>query len=643
MIGTLLLGCALAAMPADPPSNATAPSDADREAYQAARAKAGRDPEAHIRLALWCEARGMSAERVKHLGIALLADPKNATARGLLGLVAYGGRWQDPGKVAERVREDGKLAAALAEYDRLRAEAPLTADGQWRLAQWCERNGLEDEAKAHFTAVTRLDPSRELAWKHLGYRKANGRWLTDAQAAAERDEARAQAKADRRWVPLLERWKGWLAEKGKGPSAERHLAEVADPRAVPAITRVFGAGGPDDQRVAVRLFGQVDGPAATRALAVLAVFGKSAEVRRVAGETLVRRDPRDFVSLLIGLIRKPLKYEVRPVGGPGEPGVLFVEGEKFNVRRLYDPPALPEETLRLLQQRQAGAFIPVDGLERAALQAPAPGVGNLSAAQVRRELAIANNLAEARKAFASAQQQLDNDVQSIKAYNAAAGQLNGVALTVLTASTGQDFGDDGTTWAKWWADQQGYALRTASSTTKPTFDTTVPLEYRPSYSRITHSCFAAGTPVQTLAGPRPIEALKLGDRVLSQDTATGELAYQPIVGVYHNPPNAVVKVRLGGEAIVATGIHRFWKAGKGWTMARDLRPGDAVRTLGGTASVASVEPGPVQPVFNLEVAENRDFFVGQGGALVHDNSLVRAVAEPFDAATVGITTAPASP
>ena len=37
----------------------------------------------------------------------------------------------------------------------------------------------------------------------------------------------------------------------------------------------------------------------------------------------------------------PLKYEVKPVGGPGSPGVLFVEGEQFNVARFYAPPPPP--------------------------------------------------------------------------------------------------------------------------------------------------------------------------------------------------------------------------------------------------------------------------------------------------------------
>ncbi len=82
--------------------------------------------------------------------------------------------------------------------------------------------------------------------------------------------------------------------------------------------------------------------------------------------------------------------------------------------------------------------------------------------------------------------------------------------------------------------------------------------------------------------------------------------------------------------IVSTGIHRFWKAGKGWTMARDLKPGDILRLVGGVASVKSIEPDVTQPVYNLDVAESRDFFVGNKGLLVHDFSFVQPVMAPFD-------------
>ena len=41
----------------------------DLPTYQAAAAKIGRDADAHVRLACWCEAHGLSAQRHKHLAL----------------------------------------------------------------------------------------------------------------------------------------------------------------------------------------------------------------------------------------------------------------------------------------------------------------------------------------------------------------------------------------------------------------------------------------------------------------------------------------------------------------------------------------------------------------------------------------------
>ena len=67
-------------------------------------------------------------------------------------------------------------------------------------------------------------------------------------------------------------------------------------------------------------------------------------------------------------------------------------------------------------------------------------------------------------------------------------------------------------------------------------------------------------------------------------------------------------------------------------MARDLKPGDPVRTLGGIAPVESIEADKVQLVYNLDVADDADFFAGDLGALVHDNTLPDPRLAPFDAA-----------
>src|SRR5271165_6376731 len=79
---------------------------ADLDAYHAEAAKAGHDAKAHIRLALWCETHGLSAERVKQLALAVLYDPSNTLARGLSGLVSYQGKWKRPDDVSKAVGDD---------------------------------------------------------------------------------------------------------------------------------------------------------------------------------------------------------------------------------------------------------------------------------------------------------------------------------------------------------------------------------------------------------------------------------------------------------------------------------------------------------------------------------------------------------
>ena len=215
-------------------------------------------------------------------------------------------------------------------------------------------------------------------------------------------------------------------------------------------------------------------------------------------------------------------------------------------------------------------------------------------------------------------------------FNGNAIRDNAAIYDSLGLITGQILPLDPDAWKKWWVDSLGYSYQQSTQTAQT-------ITSKPVYGYTIVSCFAAGTPVRTLTGDRAIESLRVGDQVLSQDTATGSLRYRTIAKVHHNPPAMALRVKLGGEVILATGFHRFWKAGQGWVMARELKPGDAIRTLDGPVRVESVEPDRVQPVFNLDVADDADFFVGKLGTLVHDNSLPDPRLAPFDAPAPGST------
>jgi hypothetical protein len=134
-----------------------------------------------------------------------------------------------------------------------------------------------------------------------------------------------------------------------------------------------------------------------------------------------------------------------------------------------------------------------------------------------------------------------------------------------------------------------------------------------------------------MEGFQPIEKVRTGDLVLSQDVATGQLDFRPVLVVHHNAPNQTLRITLSNDDIlVASVYHRFWRAGKGWAQARDLSAGDILRTLGNSLRVVAVETGAVEPLYNLDVAQNRSFFVGSACVLVHDNTLPPARLTCFD-------------
>jgi hypothetical protein len=642
-------------------------------AYESTRKQAGRDADAHVRLALWCEAQRLPAERVKQLALAILYDPSHGLARALLGLMPHKGKWERPDEVGQKIQTDPEYKAVIREYLDLRMRTPSKPDAQMKLAGWCEQKGLKAQAVAHYNEVLRLDPSRDSAWRRLGYKKYGSFWIKPDELAARKEDAERQKQADKHWRPKLEKLRDGLENKdaGRRRKAEAAVLEVSDLRAVPMIWAVFVTGHERRQLAAVQMLGQIDGPAASTSLAALAVFSGSGQVRGRAISTLARRDPRDVVDRLIEMVRKPFKYQVRPVNGPGSPSELFVEGEKFNIRRLYamapvDPNQIPARifapsvpfnpfSLPNLLTAMGGAFGSTPAQAATAAQAAQamsenpqgaaaivnqlvgfqslPGanpannlIGSTLAIAAQRDMQIAAALENIRQSSAALQQRLASDIQAVEATNAEIKALNERALPVLLATTGKDLGAEPEKWKNWWTDQLGYAYQSSLAESKPTFTDMVVMSSQPPSS----ACFGAGTLVRALEGLRPIESIQVGDRVLSQNSTTGLLAFQPVVAIHRSKPTATMRVAVDGETIIATGIHRMWQAGKGWTMARDLKAGDRLRTLGGVTTVRSVETGETQPVYNLDVAENRDFLVGSNGVLVHDFSFVQPVLAPFD-------------
>ena len=174
-------------------------------------------------------------------------------------------------------------------------------------------------------------------------------------------------------------------------------------------------------------------------------------------------------------------------------------------------------------------------------------------------------------------------------------RTSGNTLALLQGLTGLTFGLDPEPWSRWWAGwnqseppfglpAQGDSLPAATPPPPAPASSPSPL-HRPR--------LATGTLVWTLRGKKAVESLRVGDRVLSQDPSRGALSFQGIVAITAPAPDSVLRLHLdGGSPIILTPLEAVWKAGEGWVLARDLKPGDAVRVCGGRTTVVSLSQTP---------------------------------------------------
>ena len=528
-----------------------APADRDNamSEYNVLKEKTPMTAAARWKLALWCEEHRLKDLMYVHLGEVISLEPGRDAAWRKLGFKKLGDRWASEAEIAEdlaqkkadkrwgptlkKVHKDisrlrvrrrfemigtplialaalvGQTAAAkdsgekkdpavkrgapvgsekaISEYNILHANTPMTAAARWKLALWCEEHRLKDLAVVHFGEVISLDPGRDAAWRKLGFKKQGNRWVSDGEIAEEQE----LKKADKRWGPLLKKvHKDIHGTNGKARrvAAEAEFDKIKDPTAVVPAYRELAGGGETDHWLLIDFLSRIEGPAASKVMALVAVYGKSKEIRRSAIEVLRTRKSDEYLELLVGLMADEYKYEVRQVGGPGSLGVLFVEGEKFNVRRFYAPPAAPNilpQPGDIIAYDSLGEPIIIRAIAEVGLGEAASIRGTGLAAQERvgeyAEISPLRVEAEAVKGAVEARRQLDRDVDMIKLINKERKAFNELVMEAAKDASGKDHGET----PKEWREKvlgKGFSKPPGD---KPTYPEMAVLEYNPELLHVT--------------------------------------------------------------------------------------------------------------------------------------------------------------
>lgn len=141
------------------------------------------------------------------------------------------------------------------------------------------------------------------------------------------------------------------------------------------------------------------------------------------------------------------------------------------------------------------------------------------------------------------------------------------------------------------------------------------------------TCFTADTLVYTEDGQVCIEDVQVGDKVWAYNYETGEIELKEVLNVWVKETDELIHVTTSdGETIDTTSNHPFWVEDEGWVAAGDLDVGDELTTTDGRqVEITDIEIEKLaEPivVYNLEVADDHTYFIGEYEVLVHNDCYI---------------------
>ncbi len=132
-------------------------------------------------------------------------------------------------------------------------------------------------------------------------------------------------------------------------------------------------------------------------------------------------------------------------------------------------------------------------------------------------------------------------------------------------------------------------------------------------SALSKACFAAGTPLLTPTGHKPIEQFQVGDLLLSRDEDDPAGAVQPkVVEEVFFRLGEIWHLHVGGQVIRTTGEHPFYVKEQGWVDCQGLSIGDLLLSHDGqwVAVEDLLNTRELETVYNLRIADWHTYFVG---------------------------------
>jgi hypothetical protein len=202
-------------------------------------------------------------------------------------------------------------------YEKYLPKMPETADGNWKMAQWCRRHQLDSLERQHLEQVLQHDPQHELARRRLGYSRIEGEWIKTDELMQQRGYVRHEGRwrtpqeiqsneridqqqlQQKQFAKDIRRWRRWLDGR-RADQALENLKNIRDPLAAPTLAELLPKENSARIKVLyIEILGRLPGGDATGALVMCALYDGDEEARILSLEQLQHRGDSQAVAAFI--------------------------------------------------------------------------------------------------------------------------------------------------------------------------------------------------------------------------------------------------------------------------------------------------------------------------------------------------------
>jgi hypothetical protein len=492
-------------------------------------------------------------------------------------------------------------------YRKMRVANGGTPEGQLELALWCRKQKLKDEEQLHWRTLLLMQPGNPQAIKVLKLRNFMGQLLTAEEIEQWKERQKETEKAEKLWVPKLKRLKQAI-EHGEAPdrdAAIKELMAIRDPAVLPFVEEVFGLEDATIRLTIVEMAAEMPGEEPAAFLARAAIDSKDQYVRERAATALQRRPYEIYVPTLMARLAAPIELSFNVKLKPGWTKYKKIQWAEYTGR--MSP--FGQNKVRLHSEYTAADYLgwSLEVQPKSGWLATANQPDRLHYDYVlSRDSPDPENPYEYAGSFETGVGQtkgkrkgesIDDIQKKVDEANAAQELLNRRIHTALTTATGAKVAAPGQqeaprpqAWWDWWKRQS----------------------HRDNY-------IPSGTEVWTQMGPLPVEQLLVGDRVLTRDPASRDLAFHLVMAMDMQSSNATRIVELQSRTIMVTSDQQFMMSGAGWRKGGELEVGMKLDSLAGAQPIEKISTSQrTAAKYGLAIANTPTLFVDRTGILVHD-------------------------